>query len=916
LLFGALLCGVVTLDAHQTESSAAAPNAAADPRAVVVAGQARFTVLTPQLIRLEWDEDGRFEDRASLLFINRHLPVPPFTKRMQRGWLTIRTEKLTLRYKLNSGAFHPQNLTVEFVLNGKTVRWAPGVFDDGNLGGTRRTLDGANGAVPLDPGLLSRNGWYLEDDSDSPVFDAPVDSPNWAWATSRSELPQPSPLEKSATGNGSAERPSAPRQASNSAPGAPMLRQDWYFFAYGHDYRGELRDFVRVAGRIPLPPRFVFGAWWSRYWAYTDEEFEKLIDDFHAHDVPLDVLVVDMDWHPTFSVRWWENKMDPSGHVLGWTGYSWNPLYFPEPAEFLKWVHHQDLKVTLNMHPASGVQPFEEAYPAMARAMGIDPATKQYVPFDIANKKFATNYINILHHSLENEGVDFFWLDWQQEATTSVPGLNPTWWLNYVHFTDMERQGKRPLLFHRWGGLGNHRYEIGFSGDVYSTWPSLAFQPYFTATAANVGYGYWSHDIGGHLPGTVEPELFTRWVQWGAFSPVLRTHATKNPDAERRIWAYPPQYASAMRSAFLLRYALVPYIYTAAREAYDTGVSLLHPLYYDFPESDEAYAREGGYFFGPSMIAAPVVAPADAATHLATRSLWLPEGPWIEWPTGARFTGPVQLTRQFALDEIPIYVRPGTIVPMAPKMSSTSAQPLDPLILQIFAGPSGEGKLYEDAGDTLGYQTGAFAWTHFAEEQLTDGSLEVKISPSQGGFPGMPARRGYQLRIYGVWPPESIQANGQTISMVPPADPSNPELALASPANQNAAAGWRYDGETATLIVDLAKTAVNTEVDVRISFPDHGADSAALLENLPGRIARLRGAMQILDLTWPRGWAPDILLDAAQCGHRVTLKPETAFSEYQKLVREWPDIVKAVDRMDVDRVQINAAVAHLSEISH
>ncbi len=155
----------------------------------------------------------------------------------------------------------------------------------------------------------------------------------------------------------------------------------------------------------------------------------------------------------------------------------------------------------------------------MARAMGIDPATKQYVKFDIVNPRFAENYFKILHHPLEQQGIDFFWLDWQQEGTTGLAGLNPTFWLNYVHSTDMERRGKRPLIYHRWGGLGNHRYQIGFSGDTISTWESLTFQPYFTATAANVGYGYWSHDIGGHMPGKVDPEMYTRWVQFGAFSP-------------------------------------------------------------------------------------------------------------------------------------------------------------------------------------------------------------------------------------------------------------------------------------------------------------------------------------------------------------------------------------------------------------
>ena len=99
--------------------------------------------------------------------------------------------------------------------------------------------------------------------------------------------------------------------------------------------------------------------------------------------------------------------------------------------------------------------------------MGIDPATKKYVPFDITNKKFATNYLDLLHHPLEKQGIDFWWLDWQQEDNTNTPGVNPTWWLNYVHFSDQAREGKRPLLFHRWGGLGNHRYQIGFSGDTH-----------------------------------------------------------------------------------------------------------------------------------------------------------------------------------------------------------------------------------------------------------------------------------------------------------------------------------------------------------------------------------------------------------------------------------------------------------------
>ena len=252
--------------------------------------------------------------------------------------------------------------------------------------------------------------------------------------------------------------------------------------------------------------------------------------------------------------------------------------------------------------------------------MGIDPATKKYIPFNPTDKKCATNYLNLVLHPLEKQGIDFWWLDWQQQSTTNLPGVKPTWWLNYVHFTDQQREGKRPLLFHRWGGLGNHRYQIGFSGDTISVWESLAFQPWFTATAANVGYAYWSHDIGGHMPGAVDPELYTRWIQFGVFSPILRTHTTKNPDSERRIWAYPEPYSAVLRTAFQLRYAMQPYLYTEARRTYDTGVAFFRPLYYDWPEEDAAYTSKNEYIFGDQMIVSPVTAPADKISGLTTRA--------------------------------------------------------------------------------------------------------------------------------------------------------------------------------------------------------------------------------------------------------------------------------------------------------
>jgi alpha-glucosidase (family GH31 glycosyl hydrolase) len=844
--------------------SAQADDPVADPKAVVLVGGARFTVLTPQLVRMEWSAERRFEDRASMVFVNRRLPVPAFTVANARGWTTIETGRMTLRYRPGGaahGRFAPDSLTVQITVAGKPVTWRPGTKDTGNLRGTTRTLDGVKGATSIEPGLVSRDGWVVVDDSERPLFD---DS-DWPWVTAR--------------GQGE--------------------KQDWYFFGHGHAYKDALRDYTLVAGRIPMPPRFAFGTWWSRYWSYTDRELVALVREFEEHDVPLDVLVIDMDWHLTFGTKWWENKKDQSGHTLGWTGYTWNRTLFPDPPALLAWVHGRGLKTTLNMHPASGVQPHEEQYPAMARAMGIDPATKQYVPFDITDKKFAENYMTILHHPLEKQGVDFFWLDWQQEASTKTAGVNPTWWLNYVHTSDMERRGKRPLIFHRWGGLGNHRYQVGFSGDTISVWDSLAFQPFFTATAANVGYGYWSHDIGGHMPGPVDAELYTRWVQFGVFSPILRTHTTKDPNAERRIWAYPVDYARAMRDAFLLRYALVPYLYTASRAAYDTGLSICRPLYYDFPEAAEAYAFEGEYLFGDSLVVAPVTGPVSPASGLASKTVWVPPGEWIEWFTGARLRGPATAERSFTLDELPVYVRAGAVVPMQPKMRHTGEKPVDPLIATIFPGDSGATRVYEDAGDTLGYRHGEAAWTGISHWRQADGARKIEILPVEGSYPGMPVERGYEIRLPGALPPGSVTYQGRAVPF---------GHADAPPPC------WRYDGATLTTTVVLPRTPVTQSVTVVVQQPEPAA-AAGLVDGYAGTLARLRGAMTVLNGTWPKGWSPDVLVEAIQTPSRIDVDPTRTLAELEGLARRLPEVVREIKAMDADAAVVERALAHMSGLA-
>ncbi len=697
-------------------------NPVASSGSTVICGRARFTVLTSRLIRLEWSENGQFEDGATFAFPTRYAKAPVFTYQQNDSRLELHTADLSLTYEDNGQLFDAQNLSIRFVLEGRRVTWTPGAVNTGNLRGTRRTLDQCISAAGLQEGLLSRDGWSLVDDSGSPVWDR---EGRWVQARPDSHL------------------------------------QDWYFFGYGHDYKTTLADYIQFGGPIPLVPRYVLGVWWSRYWAYHADDLKQLVRDFEAHDVPLDVLVVDMDWHL------------PDG----WTGYTWNRTLFPDPEAFLAWAHRHELYVTLNLHPADGVRKFEAAYPQFCELLGVDPASGEGIPFRCTDKTFVQHYFEVLHHPMEAQGVDFWWMDWQQGEATDIKNLDPLPWLNHLHFRDSARRGNRSMLYSRWGGLGNHRYPIGFSGDTYATWDALRFQPYFTATAANVCYGWWSHDIGGHF-GATDPELYVRWVQFGAVSPCLRLHSNNNPLAERRPWAFPDPVFEAARAAMQFRYRLFPYLYSAARHASVSGLSLCTPMYYDYPDAEDAYLARGQYFLGDQMFVAPIVSPADPRTGLATFDVWIPPGEWIDYTTLETFTGPRWVQRCGDLNRIPMFVKAGAIVPMAPHLRRTKDFDGSRLVLTVFPG-DGAFEFYEDDGTTDAYRQGEYEITAI-QTATRGGEMAISVSGAQGKCSGLPARRTLELRVRGLRQPVDVTINAVSFSDWQ-YDPATLELVIAVP---------------------------------------------------------------------------------------------------------------------------------------
>ncbi|QYG93554.1 DUF5110 domain-containing protein [Iamia sp. SCSIO 61187] len=632
----------------------------------------------------------------------------------------------------------------------------------------------------LEPGLLCRDGWVVVDESDTVVLDASEDP----GAQSRC-WPVPRP---------------------------PGERRDLYLFAYGDDHASALAAGAQLFGSQPLPPRYAFGYWYSRYYPYTDRELLELAEQLDRNDVPVDVLVIDMDWHR-----------------VGWTGYSWDRDLFPDPTETLERLHERRLRVALNLHPADGVGRHEDAFAAMCDAVGLDPQTVDRVPFDVTDPRFVDAYFRLLHHPEEDRGVDFWWMDWQQGAESSIPGLDPLAWLNRLHWDDQaqRRPDRRPLIFSRWGGLGAGRYPIGFSGDTHAAWESLAFQPEFTATAANVLYGYWSHDIGGHFGSAPDPELYTRWIQFGAHSPILRTHGALGPDQERRLWEFPNPYRTVMIDAVRRRYELVPYIYGECRRGVDTGLSLVRPMYHEHPEATAAYEATDQYQLGDQMVVAPVVRPTDDDDMAAVR-VWLPKGEWFDVAHGVRFDIDDDegrwLERRYLLAEVPVFVRAGTVLPGQRGVRRLDAASYPNLVVTAYPGPAGQHTFYEDDGVTTGYESGR-AVSVALNHRSTTSRRTVRIGAALGTYRGWLRRRPVEIRFVGEAPPRSVCVDGEVVPWAPrPLD-----------------GHWRYDAASTAVVVSLPRVDLRQGVLVAVerSTARHRAEAEALIDGYPGLARRI-----------------------------------------------------------------------------
>lgn len=669
----------------------------------------RVTVLTDRLFRIEKDTDKRFCDEATQSVWFRDLPAVEFTLTDSGKSLTVTTSAAVL-------TVYEDVLKSTVIVDGKTVC----IGKVKNLPGAYRSLDCCDGSfynsdrkdmkypIKLEDGIVSKCGVGVYDDVRSLIL-------------------------------GQDGRLSA--RDDDEA--------DIYVFAHGKDYRGALRDLFAISGRVPMIPRYALGNWWSRYHAYTDKEYLHILDKLADRDVPLTVATIDMDWH-------WSKTLDEKkkiteqgknddyhGGASGWTGYSWNTDLFPDYKSFLGKIRDRDLKITLNLHPARGVRYFEDMYEEMAKAVGVDPKSEAQIPFDFTSDDFINAYFKILHKPYEADGVEFWWIDWQQGTTTAMPGLDPLWALNHYHTLD-NATDHAPLILSRYCGIGSHRYPLGFSGDTYVTWKSLAFIPYFTAMGTNAGYTWWSHDIGGHMHGFKDDELYMRYVQFGVFSPINRLHCCDFEVCTKEPEVYMNGAGHIAEEYLRLRHKMIPFLYSASYDTHHSGRALIEPMYYAYPDRDDAYKCDRQYLFGDQLIVAPVTAPGDK-DGLAVTKVWLPEGKWTDIFTGDEYEGGRWIEAIRWRNSIPVFAKEGGFFLLDSRKHTNSVSNPDALTVMVFNG-NGEYTLHESGGDD-GDSRESYMHTHFVSK-AGDGVQSVDICAD--GDTSVVGKRRYRMEFRNI----------------------------------------------------------------------------------------------------------------------------------------------------------------------
>lgn len=683
-------------------------NAISKNEAIFKGDKYRITILSERLIRFEYDLNGVFFDHPTEFARFRNFSVPEFQVEENDKTLVIQTKYFVLQYLKNKPFIGPkyapdQNLKVGLMNSDKI--WYFNHPEARNFGGTKTSLDKGI-KEPLKKGLYSTDGFASIDDSDSLVF-----------------------ME-----DGFLVKPTT-------------KRIDTYLFIYRRDFGLCLKDYFTLTGYPPLIPRYALGIWWNRDIIYSYNDTKKLLKAFNSHNIPLSVLLLNEFWHL-------KDKRDLTKHK---TGFTFSNELFSNPFEFTNYLHERGVRLGLNIDPIEGIKEHEEKFKAITLELGL--LNTRNIPFNIFDKTFINIYFNNLIKPLDSLGVDFYWIDYKYDLDNLKA-------LNHYHFQNYYKDNRfRPMLFSRSSVVSSHLNGVHYSGPTNVSFETLNYLPSFNSSASNTGVSWWSHDIGGFKGGVEDSELYIRYTQFGTFSPIFRFACERGHYYKRAPWEWDIKTYTIAKEYCQMRHRLIPYLYTENYKYHKTGLPIVQPLYYSYPEIYDEPIYKNEYYFGSSLLIKPITKKQDEAMNRCVEKIFLPKGVWYDFKTGKKFLGNKRYVAFYKDEDYPVFAKSGAIIPLADLPENINdTNPPRRMEIHVFPGRSNIYKLYEDDGLSRLNEEGYYIITAIDYNYLAN-NYTLIIRPIEGKTGIIPSTRDYKIRFRNTREAEDVIAyiNGNEI---------------------------------------------------------------------------------------------------------------------------------------------------------
>jgi alpha-glucosidase len=565
---------------------------------------------------------------------------------------------------------------------------------------------------------------------------------------------------------------------------------DYYFFR-GPSFRSILAAYTDVTGRTPLLPLPAYGVNFGTYsggtWGHEDSASQQYVVDlvrrFRDEKIPIGALHLDSTWRKFGT---------PGGRNA--TSFEWRPPGFPDPAAMFASLRALHLGLTgIHVRPRldNGDQTSLLTQALAAGAIADTPSKNIVNFFDPGAARWWWE------HAVRpkvRQGATFLKTD---EGSVYPAGplhnLFPVVYAKAAYEGFQGELGRRGFNLTREGYAGVQRYPYIWAGDWPSRWTFFAPVVRGGLGLAMSGLSAWGHNAGGFEEVATE-ELYLRWTPVGFFNPVAHFLGMEHPQY-KEPWRYGDKALDAFRRYAQLRQRLLPYIYSAAFEAYEAGVPVMRPLVLDYAADRRVHEIDDEYFFGDALLVAPVTTEGAAG-----RRVFLPPGAWFDYWTGQRLAGDRAIEYPAPPDVLPLFVKGGAIIPMQPEMGYAGETAADPITFDVYPSGRSSASLYEDDGTSLDYQRGVFARTRVSCVETT-AAVALRVSAPVGPFTVAP--RSYEFRVHVERVPRSVRVDG----------------VAAREGSRTAGSGgasWSFDAASRTLIVrtDPARKTLAATVDI------------------------------------------------------------------------------------------------------